>query len=757
MKSLVLTCFVCVFAVACVLGQTPANDFMDSMGLARLKNYSSERVSTGNRFVYSNDDSKRIMPGETMEVANLTGPGMVTHIWITVAQNEFAWPRLLRFRVYYDGHKTPSVDAPLGDFFAVGHGSERDVSSMMIRDSSFGRARNSYWPMPFHKSCRITLTNEGHRLLPIILWQVDYRRYQSLPADIGYFHAYYRQERPAHSGRDYAFLDTHATGHYVGTVMSVVLTQISWFGEGDDLFYIDGAKQPQLYGTGTEDYFNDAWDLRDASAMWTGTPIAEGELPGSRLSAYRWHVPDPIPFRKSIWAGIEHSGWTSNEDGSVRSGFEERPDYFSSVAFWYQKGVNEELTEPPYGYDRLPYGNATQIAVEDTIEGVTTDKGKAEVLRDVDWAKDILLFKADGIESKINIPIEIPEDGRYEIVADLAEASDYGDYIALFDGELTNVDTRKPATSEIPLPGPEVFHQYLTELYVARDRTLGMFTLKKGKHTVTFVCKGKDPRSVGYNLGIQELVLEKMETKEESAGKSAETWGKSSGENKGSAERGVAGDAGARGGMEYRGRPLSFYEGKLKSDQAWEKVQAARAVGSFGGEGASAVPDLTKALTEKDEGLREAAAWSLGQIGPRAAGQAVPALAKALTDESAKVRCVAAIGLREMGVKAAPAIPELIHALDDPVNYVRASAATAFGAMGEAAQPAVGALAAKLMLQGEDGFVQLNSAYALGDIGPAAKDALPALQHALATRRAEAAAEAAILKIQGKPVPRYHD
>src|SRR5271166_5871060 len=234
MKSLLLAFVVLVAGVASA--QTPANDFMDSLGLARLKNYTTARVSSGNRFVYSNDDSKRIMSGQALEIDNLSGPGMVTHIWITVAQNEVAWPRLLRLRLYYDGHKTPSVDAPLGDFFAVGHGAERDVNSMMVRDSSFGRARNSYWPMPFQKSCRITLTNEGKRLLPATLYHVDYRKYASLPEDIGYFHAYYRQERPARKGRNYTFLETQGTGHYVGTVLSVVQTQISWFGEGDDLF-----------------------------------------------------------------------------------------------------------------------------------------------------------------------------------------------------------------------------------------------------------------------------------------------------------------------------------------------------------------------------------------------------------------------------------------------------------------------------------------------------------------------------------------
>lgn len=718
-------------------GQIWQNDLLDSLGLARLKNYSSARVSSGNSYVLSNDDSKRIMPGETLVLADLTGPGLVTHIWLTVAQNEFGWSRLVRFRVYYDGHKTPSVDVPLGDFFAVGHGAERDVNSMMVRDSSFGRARNSYWPMPFRKSCRITVTNEGSRLLPMFYYHVDYRKYPSLPSDIGYFHAYYRQERPARSGRNYAFLDTKGTGHYVGTVLSVVLTQISWFGEGDDLFYIDGAKYPQIYGTGTEDYFNDAWDLRDASALWTGTPMAEGELPGSRLSAYRWHVPDPIPFTKSIWAGIEHSGWTSNPDGTVRSGFEERPDYFSSVAFWYQKDVNELLPEPPYGEERLPYGNATQIAVEESIADVTTERGSAVVLRDVDWAKDLLLFKADGVGSKINIPIDIPADGHYAIVADLAEATDYGDYIALFDGQPTNVDTRKPSTSEIPLPGPEVFRNYLTELYVARDRTLGIFSLSKGRHTLTFVCQGKDPRSVGYNLGVNDVVLQRVpdaEATEEDLDRD---------EGAGAATAAVV----------FRGRPLSYYAAKLKSGNGSERLKAVRAIGYFGSDGASAVPELTAALTDPSPDIRSGAAASLGLIG---SASAVPSLAKALSDPDARVRCLSAIALEDMGPRAAPAVPQLAQALNDPVNYVRIPAADALGAIGPGAAAAVPALAERLLRKNEDGFVLTSTAYALGKIGPSAKDALPALRQIVDTRRLGAAAQEAILRIEGKPVPVYH-
>jgi hypothetical protein len=397
--------------------QSSMTDFLDSLGLARLKDYTAARVSSDNRYVFSNDDSKRIVPGETLVMANLKGPGMVTHIWVTVADSEYAWPRLLRLRVYYDGEKTPSVDAPLGDFFGVGHGYERNLEFIMVRDSSFGRARNSYWPMPYRKACKITLTNEGSRYVYSYYYHVDYRRYRTLPPDIGYFHAYYRQERPAVAGRNYAFLSIRGRGHYVGTVLNIIQAQVSWFGEGDDLFYVDGSTHPQIYGTGSEDYFNDAWGLRNSYGPWTGTPLAEGERVGSRLTGYRWHVPDPIPFSKSLWAGIEHFGWTANPDGSVRSGFEERPDYFSSVAFWYQQGVNQGLPEPPYGDERLPLGNAQQIAIETSIKDVTAEKGKVEVQWGVDWGKDLLFLKAEGNGARINIPVDVIESGRYEIVA----------------------------------------------------------------------------------------------------------------------------------------------------------------------------------------------------------------------------------------------------------------------------------------------------------------------------------------------------
>src|SRR5690242_10051691 len=175
------------------------------LDLAQLKRFSAQRVSSNNADPASNDDSKRPIPGETLVLADLKGPGVITHIWLTIAANEYGWPRLLRFRVYYDGSATASVDAPVGDFFGVGHGQERPVHSIMIRDASSGRARNSYWPMPFRKSCRITITNEGRRRVSNVYYHVDWKNVSALSHGTGYFHAYYRQELRAQMCRPYAF------------------------------------------------------------------------------------------------------------------------------------------------------------------------------------------------------------------------------------------------------------------------------------------------------------------------------------------------------------------------------------------------------------------------------------------------------------------------------------------------------------------------------------------------------------------------
>jgi hypothetical protein len=704
--------------------------------LPRLKNYSAHRVSSENRYVGSNDDSKRIMPGETLVMADLTGPGVVNHIWLTVADNEYAWPRLVRLRVYYDGKKTPSVDVPLGEFFGVGHGYERNVDSLPVRDSSYGRAHNSYWSMPFRKSCRITVTDEGKRPVTMFYYHVDWQQHPSMPADMAYFHGYYRQERPAVSGRNYEFLNIKGTGHYVGTVLNVIQAGTGWFGEGDDLFFVDGAAKPQIAGTGTEDYLSDAWGLRVSTGPWSGTPVAEGELVGARLSGYRWHVPDPIPFTNSLWAGIEHAGWTYNDDGKPRSSFEERPDYFSSAAFWYQKGVNEGLPEPPFGEDRLPLGNALQIAVEDSIADVKTVKGKVSVQREVDWGRDLLFFEGEGPGSRVDIPFDVPASGRYEIVARIAQAPDYGNYYALLDGKVMNLDNREALTSEIPASGPAILQNYLPEIYVAVEHPLGWVQLDQGHHTLSFVCSGRDGRSTGFFLGINDVILERI-AKELATSES------------------VPQPARVTTEPVYRGRPLPEYRKRLQSVTGASRAAVLRSIGAFREAAAAAGPDVGQMLADPNAEVRAAAAWAFSQMGP-AGAVGVPGLARSLADPDPLVRSLSAVTLRSIGPKAAGAVPALIHALSDVEPTVRAPAADALGHIGPAAKEAIGALSDRLRVPGEVVYVLRSDATALGDIGPDAAAALPALRELLKITRVAATAEEAILRITRQPVRTWY-
>ncbi len=645
------------FALALpVLAQQMPLPPLDALAFAQMKDAKAERVSSSSPNPGSNNDSWTPIPGETVVLADLQGPGVVTHIWLTIAANEYAWPRLLRLRVYYDGSPEASVDTPVGDFWAVGHGFERWVKSEMIRASSDGRARNSYWPMPFAKSCRITLTNEGRRRLDHVYYHVDWSKVPALPPDTLYFHARYKQELPAEAEKKvYTFLDVKGRGFYAGTVLSVIQPEAGWFGEGDERIYVDGEKEPSIIGTGSEDYFNDAWGLHVVDGPYTGVTVADGTGLGSRMTGYRWHIKDPIPFKKSFRFDMEHLGWTFNNDGSLKSPYGTRDDLYSSVAFWYQDGIATGLWEVPYGSARLPQGNAIQFEVEKVFDQARTEKGTTSVFPDLFWSKDVVIFKAEGPGSKIEIPFEVAEAGDYELYTQIAMGSDYGIYNVLLDG--------KPPVAPVleHEPGADVrpqlsFDGYAYETYVGYDYQVGWPRLTKGRHTLTYVCLGKNAASTGYVLGVDNIVL---------------------------AQVGKAG---------------------------WSKAANVKP---------PIVPtDLagaTKALSDPDAVVRGLAARQLRNMGP-AAAPATEALAARLADPDWVVRMAAAEALTAIGPQAAPAVKDLIAAAGAPnenVNVVRACA-EALGAIGAAAKsavPTLQAIAAKPILH-VNGVIERSPSYA---------------------------------------------
>ncbi|GMV97158.1 MAG: DUF2961 domain-containing protein [Phycisphaerae bacterium] len=610
--------------------------FPDPYRLAQPKNFTAHRASSNNPDWSSNDDSKRPIPGETVVLADLQGPGVITHIWMTIADNEYGWPRLLRLRIYYDGSDTPSVDAPIGDFFAVGNGFEAEVESLMVRNSSAGRARNCYWPMPFKKSCQVTVTNEGRRRVTMLYYHVDWNKVPSLPADTPYFHAWYRQALPAPAdGSNYEFLNVKGKGHYVGTVMSVVQAEAGWFGEGDDLFWIDG-RRPDLEGTGSEDYFNDAWGLHVNDGPYYGVTVAEGTGLGSRMTAYRWHLLDPIPFTTSIKAEIEHKGWTYNPDGAVKSAFGERTDLISSVAFWYQQGIARDLPPVPYGSARLPQGNAIQIEVEKSLSECKAEGGRFSISPELFWSKDVILFEAAGKGSKIEIPFEVPEDGDYEVYTEVAQGSDYGVYTVLLDGKPPHAPQLEHE------PGADVrpqtrFDGYALETYVGLAYQVGWVRLTKGRHTLTYVCLGKREASSGYHVGVDNIVLARTGPR---------AW---------AAAAQVQPPRVPTGGVAEIAKALT------SDPDPVTRGLAALALRDKGRECLPALPQLMAALKDADVCVRMMSANAIATLGPEAA-PAVEALmaAGAVPREETHVLRAVAVALGNIGKPAAvPALPLL--------------------------------------------------------------------------------------------------
>ena len=287
-----------------------------------------------------NEDWRFLDPGATLVLADLHGPGCIVHLRDNITSKEVHHLQHHVLRMYWDGESEPSVEVPVGDFFGIGFGFTEKLSSALVcidqrpgqitNAAAMGAARNCYFPMPFQKSARVTITNEG-KTRSQHWYEVNYRSFESPQTNQLYFHAQYHQGTPPPKG-PYLILETKGRGQLVGCVLSVKNNDGGWWGEGDEILYIDG--QHEIQGTGSEDYFGESYGLRAGCFPYFGVPL----LAEPFTSAYRWHVPDPVPFRKSLRFLIEQ--------GNGEPPFVSNNDYYS-VAYWYQ-------TEPHAPFPKLP-------------------------------------------------------------------------------------------------------------------------------------------------------------------------------------------------------------------------------------------------------------------------------------------------------------------------------------------------------------------------------------------------------------------
>ncbi|MBM3214769.1 DUF2961 domain-containing protein [Candidatus Poribacteria bacterium] len=425
----------------------------------------SRRVSSNEQPNWNdgNFDMTRLPPGDTLELPVLQGPGVINHIWLTSHAGGVNELNALSMRIYWDDREEPGVEVPLGDFFAVGQ-KPAVVESIPVQVSPSG-SLTCYWRMPFAKSARIVVRNDNANRSTGLYWQVDYVELDELPPDTLYFHARYRQEYPAVMGRDYLLADLQGRGQYVGTVMAFTLAQDGWFGEGDDFFFIDGEEIPSLQGTGTEDYFNDAWGYRPRTSVWFGQPRWQGHRAGDHGICYRWHVLDPVGFSKSLKVAIEHKG---NRAEGEDAWYIERPDFISSIAYWYQLGEPKPFGHLP-GYPErcVPWQEHHLVAA---FRDAQTTGGTVKV-QTVGFfgGRPSLRWEPSEAGATFSLPFSVGEAGRYAVRFTAFASSSGG----TFDVELDEVSVASGLSLR-------------TDSFEDSDRLLGTHELATGEHTLTF-------------------------------------------------------------------------------------------------------------------------------------------------------------------------------------------------------------------------------------------------------------------------------
>lgn len=343
----------------------------------RRRRLSSYDKTGGNR------DFIVLSSGSTEEIANIEGAGCITHIWTTMkpVQEEPYVPRKVAIRICWDDEEYPSVDAPIGDFFGLGHGITKNFWSVPLSMSpQNGLGFNCFFPMPFERDARIEIVNDCDNAV-IFFFYIDYEEYRNLGQRELRFHAWWNRNNPcegisdadlsneeyqfggknATGEKNYMILEAEGRGHYVGCNLNIHnlrhTDKWNWYGEGDDMIFIDGEKwPPMLHGTGTEDYFNMAFcPQQEYCSPYHGVTLGGGPNWSGKISLYRYHITDPVMFEKSIRVTIEH-GHSNN-----------RSDDLSSTAYWYQKEPHKRFRPLPSVKERLPQPDIIPIDLKKAL------------------------------------------------------------------------------------------------------------------------------------------------------------------------------------------------------------------------------------------------------------------------------------------------------------------------------------------------------------------------------------------------------
>jgi hypothetical protein len=445
---------------------------------------------------------------KTRTVMDVQGPGVIQHIWMVA--DESHW-RSCVLRFYWDDETTPSIETPLGDFFAIGHGKFAPVNSIPVLANARS-ALNCFWPMPFRKHARITLANEAPSNVGLLTYQVTYAE-TTVAENAAYFHAQYRRASTARQN-PYVILDgVQGRGHYVGTFLAWSQMTDEWFGEGEIKFYLDGDQEfPTICGTGTEDYFLSSYGFpRLYSTPFVGVTLKDGAAEnnadgraGTKWSLYRWHIMDPIRFRQDLRVTIQALGW---DHGKVVK----KDDDISSVAYWYQ-------AEPHAAFPALPPAAERNRVARQPAPPPANAVGDGGILLEAESLKVVASSTDLSVSTQENYPFA---QGQWSGSAQLfVQARTPGDFIELLVTE--NVaGARKVALEATKAPdygklrltingqAAGSFDGYAEPPQLSGPIELGVFEPKDGKLVLRVEVTGANAqaRDGKYYFGLDRLIL----------------------------------------------------------------------------------------------------------------------------------------------------------------------------------------------------------------------------------------------------------
>ena len=439
----------------------------------------------------------RLNAHETAVLMDVGGPGIIQHIWMVEGLN-----RGVVIRFYWDGEETPSVEAPVPEFFAVGHGKFAPVNSLAVVVNP-ANALNCFWPMPFRTHARITLSNETASDVELVAYQITYVETE-VPSAAGTFHAQYRRALGTQRN-PYVILDgVKGRGRYVGTFLAWTQMEKGWFGEGEIKFYLDGDEQfPTICGTGTEDYFQGSYGFSQLfTTAYSGTvlPASESAEPPSFWSLYRWHIQDPINFAENLRVTIQDLGWGT--DGK----YKKLGDDIASVAYWYQAEPHAPFPQLPALAERLREAKRPPVKIAgahecESLEIVDRTRGIVAGAQDLQavghgWSGDAQLFvQARKVGDFVEIAIPAKEPGPRKVVLHATRASDYGILRFTVNGKTAKASF--DGYAEKPTPTGPI--------------NLGVHKPKNGKFILRAEVIGTNLASTGahYFFGLDAVLLER--------------------------------------------------------------------------------------------------------------------------------------------------------------------------------------------------------------------------------------------------------